>query len=348
MKTMMKMMKKLSRNRLDEFFAALAEKQALYLPVEQGEGQARYQRWSQGAKLANALNTVRSAKDFFFPQTENLVDFKMSGKTIEIIDPRTEGEDFVVFGVRACDARSFTILDKVFLVDPVDSYYKSRREHGTIVTMACTRPQETCFCTAFGIDPAAPEGDAACWMTGDALYCTAHTEKGEAFLNALPEFWEEAEEEPVKAQQEATRQVMARLPLSKFSMGSFGGEVLMKVFDSDKWEGLSEACLGCGTCTFVCPTCQCYDIKDFDTGHEIKRFRCWDSCMYSDFTKMAHGNPRLTQKERFRQRFMHKLVYFPANNNGEYGCVGCGRCLSKCPISMNIVKVAKALENDTH
>ena len=152
----------------------------------------------------------------------------------------------------------------------------------------------------------------------------------------------------MKAQQEDTRQVMARLPLSKFSMGSFGGEVLMKVFDSDKWEGLSEACLGCGTCTFVCPTCQCYDIKDFDTGHEIKRFRCWDSCMYSDFTKMAHGNPRLTQKERFRQRFMHKLVYFPANNNGEYGCVGCGRCLSKCPISMNIVKVAKALENDTH
>ncbi|MDE6679304.1 MAG: 4Fe-4S dicluster domain-containing protein, partial [Ruminococcus sp.] len=119
---------------------------------------------------------------------------------------------------------------------------------------------------------------------------------------------------------------------------------LMEHFRSEKWAELSESCLGCGTCTFVYPTCQCYDIKDFNTGNGIKRFRCWDSCMYSDFTKMAHGNIRNSQLERFRQRFMHKLVYFPSNNNGEFGCVGCGRCLSKCPISMNIVKVMKALE----
>ena len=85
----------------------------------------------------------------------------------------------------------------------------------------------------------------------------------------------------------------------------------MELFNSDKWAGLSEACLGCGTCTFVCPTCQCYDIRDFDTGHGVQRFRCWDSCMYSDFTKMAGGQPRPTQLERFRQRFMHKLVYYP-------------------------------------
>ena len=90
--------------------------------------------------------------------------------------------------------------------------------------------------------------------------------------------------------------------------------------------------------------CQCYDVKDFNTGHGVQRFRCWDSCMYSDFTMMAHGTNRPTQKERFRQRFMHKLVYFPSNNDGIYGCVGCGRCLAKCPISMNIVKVAKTLK----
>ena len=139
---------------------------------------------------------------------------------------------------------------------------------------------------------------------------------------------------------------MEKIPFSKLDMEEFNGDNLLKLFDSPKWAGLSEACLGCGTCTFVCPTCQCYDIRDFNTGHGIQRFRCWDSCMYSDFTRMAHGNPRLTQLERFRQRFMHKLVYFPSNNDGEYGCVGCGRCLSKCPISMNIVKVIKTLGED--
>jgi ferredoxin len=117
----------------------------------------------------------------------------------------------------------------------------------------------------------------------------------------------------------------------------------MELFDAPEWAELSSTCLGCGTCTFVCPTCQCYDIKDFNTGHGVVRFRCWDSCMYSEFTKMAHGNNRNTQKERFRQRFMHKLVYFPENNDGIFGCVGCGRCISRCPISMNIVKVMKKL-----
>ena len=93
----------------------------------------------------------------------------------------------------------------------------------------------------------------------------------------------------------------------------------------------------------MCPTCQCYDIKEFNTGDEIKRFRCWDSCTYSDFTLMSAGQPRPTQLERFRQRFMHKLVYYPSSHEGEFGCVGCGRCLQKCPISMNIVKVARTL-----
>ena len=116
-----------------------------------------------------------------------------------------------------------------------------------------------------------------------------------------------------------------------------------ELFDSPQWAELSRACIGCGTCTFVCPTCQCYDIRDFNTNDGVQRYRCWDSCMYSDFTRMAHGNPRKTQVERFRQRFMHKLVYFPANNDGVYSCVGCGRCVAKCPISMNIVKVIKAL-----
>ena len=338
-------MLKISLSKIQELFAAIAADEALYIPADHA-GQPEFMRWSEGMAMTDALNTVRSAKDFFFPQTEDLVSFKMEGKSIEIIDPRTETEDFVVFGVRACDARSFSILDRVFLVDPVDSYYANRREHGTIVSMACSRPAETCFCHSFGIDAAEPEGDAVCWKTEDALYIRANTEKGEKLLEKLRPMMEEADEAPVKAQQEKTREVLGKLPLNSFTTEKFGGDVLLKVFNSEQWKSLSESCLGCGTCTFVCPTCQCYDIRDFKTGSGVKRFRCWDSCMYSDFTLMASGNPRTSQLERFRQRFMHKLVYFPANNDGIYGCVGCGRCLSKCPISMNIVKVAKCLEGE--
>jgi len=336
-------MKKLSINKLNDLFAAVAEKQALYLPVNNEAGQAEFTAWKQGVEMSRALNTTRSAKDFFFPQTENMMEFKVEGKTIEVIDTRSETEDFVVFGVRACDARSFTILDKVFLADPVDTFYANRRAHGTIVTLACTRPTETCFCSAFDIDPANPEGDVAAWMTESDLYLKALTEKGTALLDGIAGLLEDADESAVDAQKKAIGEIMTKLPLQNLPLDAFKPEKMLEFFDDPSWKSLSESCLGCGTCTFVCPTCQCYDIKDFNTGHGVKRFRCWDSCMYSDFTKMAHGNSRLSQVERFRQRFMHKLVYFPANNNGEFGCVGCGRCLSKCPISMNIVKVMKTL-----
>lgn len=337
-------MLKISLEKLDDLFRAVSEKQTLYIPTDRADGMAEYKKYENGMKLTENLNTVRSAKDFFFPQTENLADFKMEGKTIEVIDVRKESEDFVIFGVRACDARSFTILDKVFLSEPVDSYYKNRRDHGTVVTMACTKPSETCFCGAFGIDPTAPEGDAACWSDGENLFIKANNEKGQAFVDSVSSLLEDGDTAKLDEVNAKTKEIMGKLPLANLSTDSFGGDKLMELFNSDKWAELSESCLGCGTCTFVCPTCQCYDIKDFNTGHGIKRFRCWDSCMYSDFTKMAHGNPRLTQVERFRQRFMHKLVYFPSNNNGEFGCVGCGRCLSRCPVSMNIVKVMKALE----
>lgn len=334
----------MSLDKIDELFALISQNQALYIPADNKDGAAEYTRWSEGVKYSSALNTVRSAKDFFFPQTENLVDFKMEGKNIEIIDIREEAEDFVLFGVRACDAKSFSILDSVYLTEPVDSYYKTRREHGTVITMVCNKPSETCFCSAFGIDASQPGGDVECTNDGKNLYFEAKTEKGKAFTETISSLLTEGDASGAETVKAETKEILAKLPLSGLSTEAFGGDKLNEHFNSEKWASLSEACLGCGTCTFVCPTCQCYDIRDFDTGHGIKRFRCWDSCMYSDFTKTAGGNPRLTQLERFRQRFMHKLVYYPANNDGVFGCVGCGRCLAKCPISMNIVKVMKALE----
>ena len=335
-------MRKISLDKLDQLFAEISSKSALYIPVDTVAG-AKFEKYDGTKKMSDALNTVRSAKDFFFPQTENLVDFKVEGKNIEIKETVKEDEDFVVFGVRACDVKSFDILDRVFLADPVDNFYKNRRDHGIIVSMACTRPAETCFCQTFGIDATAPAGDIECHKTADAVYLEAKTDKGAKLLESLNALTEDADASAVEAQKAQTKEVFKKLALAGLDASAFGDGKTNEFFNAPEWKSLSESCLGCGTCTFVCPTCQSYDIKDFNTGHEVKRFRCWDSCMYSDFTRMAHGNPRLTQLERFRQRFMHKLVYYPTNNEGIFGCVGCGRCMAKCPINMNIVKVMKKL-----
>jgi len=193
----------------------------------------------------------------------------------------------------------------------------------------------------FGIDLAEPEGDARAWVLDGELYLKAMTEKGEALLKELD--GEEVDDNALDAAKADARAKMAQNPLADLDLTGLDGDHMMEMFNAPEWKALSKACLGCGACTYVCPTCQCYDIRDFDTGSGIQRFRCWDSCMFSDFTLMAHGNPRRTQLERFRQRFMHKLSYFPANNDGIYACVGCGRCVGKCPMHVNIAKVIRAL-----
>lgn len=336
-------MKKLNADNIYVLFDRIASSQKLYIPVDKGDT-AQFDEYNSGMTLTEKYNTNRSAKDFFFPQTENLYDIRKNGMKLEIKDTREECNDFVVFGVRGCDVRAFEILDRVFLADPIDTYYKNRRSHATIISLACNRPEETCFCNSFGIDASDPGADVTAWKMGSDYYFKANSEKGEKFIDSIEDMFDDCDDSAVSQIKSAIKTVMSKLPLANTSFEGMKKTELISHFNSEKWSSLSESCIGCGTCTFVCPTCQCYDIREFDTGNGVKKFRCWDSCMYSDFTQMAHGNPRTSQLERFRQRFMHKLVYFPENNDGIFGCVGCGRCLSKCPISMNIVKVEKALE----
>ena len=340
-------MYKIAKENLSALFRMIAENQELYLPVKTA-GQTNFKTWAEEAEVdLDTLKTVKSPKDAFFPQSENLYSVKKEGKKLHVEPEALKNQDFVVFGMKACDVQAVQVLDNVFLTDPVDTFYAARRKHGTIVAMACHEPEESCFCKVFGIDCAEPKADIAVWMVENEMYWKSLTEKGEALTAAVKELLTEADstdEEKVEAEKTAVRNIVEKLPYSNLSLEGWNGDALTEKFNSPVWEELYKPCLACGTCTFVCPTCQCYDIKDYNTGHGVQRYRCWDSCMYSDFTMMAHGNNRTSQMQRFRQRFMHKLVYYPANNNGMYSCVGCGRCVEKCPASLNIVKVIKSFQ----
>lgn len=337
-------MYKIAKEHLSELFQKIAESQELYLPVKNA-GQTNFAAWTEDAEVdLETLKTVKSPKDAFFPQSENLYTVKQEGKKLRVEPEALKSQNFVVFGMKACDLKGVEVLDRVFLSEPIDTFYAARRDHGTIVALACHEPEESCFCKVFGIDAANPVADVATWMIEGELYWNALTEKGEVLTEVVRELFVDAEEEKVEEEKEEIHKIVEKLPYMNLSLDGWGGDVLTEKFDSPLWEELYKPCLACGTCTFVCPTCQCYDIKDYTTSNGVSRYRCWDSCMYSDFTMMAHGNNRTSQMQRFRQRFMHKLVYYPANNDGMFSCVGCGRCVEKCPAALNIVKVIKAFQ----
>ncbi len=342
----------ISSEKIDTLFELLAKNGPLYIPVTNETGKSDFKKWEKGVKLSENLKTVRSAKDFFFPKTEHLVSYQMNGKEVKIIDPRKESEDFVIFGVRPCDAIGLTVIDNVYLnMNPVDSYYKNRREHGTVVTLACNEPAKTCFCSTYEIDASLEKdkdgstGDVSTWFADGKYFFKANTDKGKAFIEKAKSVLEESDEKSVKAEQKSIQEKIEKLPFAHLDLSKFQGKDMLKIFNSKIWKSVAEPCVGCGTCTYVCPTCMCFDVRDFNTGNGIRQIRCWDSCMYSDFTQMAAANPRLTQVERSRQRFMHKLMYYPMAHEGLFQCVGCGRCIESCPVNMNVIKVIKAVQS---
>lgn len=340
------MMKVLKKEKFPQIWQAINQAYELYLPIEK-DGRVNFAQWTEGEKVnLEALKTEISPKDVIFPQSETYLKFESDGKKLQLESVESENREYVLFGVRPCDAVSFNLIDNVFLREPIDRLYETRRNKGTIVSIACSEPEEYCFCSSFQIKPeeAPPGVDVAAWDLEDKILWKPVTEKGQVLTQKLAQFMENAsqqDQEELINLQNAIKEKVKELPLASVDPKVIKGE-LKEIFESKVWDELSQSCLGCGACTYICPTCHCYDIQDFAGGNCGERFRCWDSCMFSEFTLMAHGNPRTTQKQRFRQRFMHKLVYYP-NNHGSYACVGCGRCIEKCPVNMNIVKVIKRL-----
>ena len=250
-------MYKIAKKDLSALFHLIADSQELYLPVK-AAGQTNFAAWSEDAEVdLDTLKTVKSAKDAFFPQSEGLYTVKKEGKKMSVEPEALKEQNFVVFGMKACDVKGLEVLDNVFLADPIDTFYAARRDHGTVVALACHEPEETCFCKVFGVDAAQPASDVAAWMVGEDLYWKSLTEKGEALTTAVKELLTDADEAAVEAEKEAIHHIVEKLPYMNLSLEGWNGDALAEKFDSPIWEELYKPCLACGTCTFVCPTCQC-------------------------------------------------------------------------------------------
>jgi len=355
-------MKKAELNRLPDLFERINKTQALYLPVEtaiksplgvsEPPRQVNFEAWHPEAKVnLEAIKTVKSPKEFFLPPCQKLYSAKVNQGELSITPHKPDNRPFVIFGIRPCDTHALDVLDDTYLSEPIDKFYEAKRTSATLISLACQKPGITCFCNPFDIDAAHPPGDISAWIVGAHLFLRANTEKGEVLTAALGDLlsdFDETDRANLLTEQANIREKINALPYSNLPIKNIKPENLMKFFASESWNESYKACIACGTCTFLCPTCHCYDISDVGGGNESESRRTWDSCMYPDFTEMAHGNPRPTQKERFRQRFMHKLVYHPQTFGGEYGCIGCGRCVNKCPVNLNIVKIINTMGGEDY
>ena len=239
-------MKKIVKENLPALFRAIAAQQDLFLPIKTA-GQTNFGLWTEEAEVdLETLKTVKSGKDMFFPQSETLYTCLKDDKKIYIKPEALQDRNFVAFGMKGCDVKGLEVLDRVFLADPVDTFYAARRKHGIIVAMACNEPETSCFCKVFGVDCAEPSADVAVWLTSTALCWKAQTEKGEALTATLTaagllEEATEADLHHVEGEKAVTRAIVEKLPYMNLSLEGWNGEALNEKFNSPLWEKLYKA-----------------------------------------------------------------------------------------------------------
>jgi sulfhydrogenase subunit beta (sulfur reductase) len=286
-------------------------------------------------------NTDRPPKGFFLPQAESLMTFNPLNNSIQE-GAVSDKPAAILFGVRPCDASAISHLDRVFIDDePEDPYYRKYREAYLIISLACSEPQPTCFCTSVNCRPDAEKGaDIMMHALNGRYYIKGITCKGAALIAGLVDHLKPATAQDIEEKNTLADKAISMVK-SSFDCKAFRNK--MEDFDASWWEDISRKCLGCGVCTYLCPTCHCFDITDESGRHQGKRIRTWDSCMYPLFTLHASGhNPRKGQKERIRQRIMHKFNY-AFKYYQEVFCVGCGRCILQCPVNFDIRQVIKRI-----
>jgi sulfhydrogenase subunit beta (sulfur reductase) len=295
---------------------------------------------------------VASPKAFFLPQSEELFCFSMvknkeqPQKAEIVLEENFEAPDTVIVGLRPCDAKGLACLDAVFYEK--DPYFRNRRDHTVLIAFACERGYSGCFCTSVGVSPAdrrhsdvlvtfidVPTGTSI----SSGYYVEALTEKGTTVLA-----YAGLTESDSHRNDAEKRHFDAESRIKKVFEGGKNVRIVGERFDSAEfWDMESEKCVSCGACTYLCPTCYCFNITDEMAINGGARIRSWDSCMFAHYTQETSGhNPREKKSQRLKNRIGHKFAYYP-EIYGDVLCSGCGRCIRHCPVSVDISRIVSSL-----
>ncbi len=295
----------------------------------------------------DCANTRMSARSVVYPQSEILFEYSMDSKDPEaniLKETPAPAKPAAAVGIRPCDAYSFLLVRRNFdAPDVKDTFWLRNYEATTFVGLACDRPGATCFCTSAGCGPYEEQGlDVLLRKDGDGYIAKVITDKGAAFCAAAG--WNTDAPADSAAGFSAAKEAAEAKMVSKVETDRLAQVPQMELYEAGFWEDIAFSCINCGTCTYLCPTCWCFDIQDEVRGKHGIRERNWDSCMFPLFTLHGSGhNPRGQKVQRVRQRFMHKLKYYVDKYGDGIQCVGCGRCVQYCPVNIDIRKVCQLM-----
>lgn len=314
---------------------------------EQEGGRYRLVKRDDDAMFGYAVGP-HSWKKFLFPPMLRVWQARLNGQGGMEFTNDSDETRYAFIGVRSCELHAIAIQDKVFTKgDYVDPHYKSLRDRLFVVAVNCAQAGGTCFCVSMKTGPKATDGyDLSLTevVQGDAHYFTAEagTQLGQDMLERIAGA-EATPDEVVAAERviEVTEQHMGR------TMDTTGiKDLLYRNHENIRWDDVAERCLTCGNCTMACPTCFCSAVEDTSdvTGQTADRSRRWDSCFTMDFSHLQGGSVRSSGKARYRQWMTHKLASW-MDQFGTSGCVGCGRCITWCPVGIDITEEVQAIRD---
>lgn len=311
----------------------------------QDGGRYRLERRNDAARFGYAVGP-HSWKQFLFPPKVVLWRGKKTGDGFQVTQPNPEAPKYAFIGVRSCELHAIAIQDRVFTGGACqDPHYRSAREGIFVVAVNCAQAGGTCFCVSMNTGPRATFGyDLALTevIDVDRHYFLAEvgTDEGAAVLEQLQSH--EATAPEVAAAEEVVQNTATQMGRS-METGDIK-ELLYRNYDHPRWENVAERCLTCANCTMVCPTCFCNTVEDSTdlSGEETERHRRWDSCFTMDFSYIHGGSVRPSTRSRYRQWMTHKLATW-IDQFGTSGCVGCGRCITWCPVGIDITQEVRAI-----